>query len=64
MIAELEDPEYGTIRQIGVAPKFSETPGRVRKLAPRPGQHTEEVLLEVGYSKEEIARLTARGGGS
>jgi crotonobetainyl-CoA:carnitine CoA-transferase CaiB-like acyl-CoA transferase len=64
MIAELEDPEYGTIRQIGVAPKFSETPGRVRKLAPRPGQHTEEVLLEVGFSKEEIARLTARGGGS
>jgi crotonobetainyl-CoA:carnitine CoA-transferase CaiB-like acyl-CoA transferase len=60
MIAELEDPKYGTLRQIGVAPKFSETPGRVRKPAPQPGEHTEEVLLEAGYSAEEIARLTAR----
>jgi crotonobetainyl-CoA:carnitine CoA-transferase CaiB-like acyl-CoA transferase len=59
MIAELEDPKYGTIRQIGVAPKFSETPGRVRRPAPQPGEHTEEVLLEAGYSAEEIARLTA-----
>jgi crotonobetainyl-CoA:carnitine CoA-transferase CaiB-like acyl-CoA transferase len=60
MIAEMEDPQHGTIRQIGVAPKFSETPGCVRKLAPQPGQHTQEVLLEAGYSAEEIARLTAR----
>jgi crotonobetainyl-CoA:carnitine CoA-transferase CaiB-like acyl-CoA transferase len=59
MIAEIEDPTYGTIRQVGVAPKFSETPGAVRALAPRPGQHTEEVLLEVGYSVEEIARITS-----
>ena len=57
MIVEIEDPEYGTIRQIGVAPKFSETPGRVRALAPRPGQHTDEVLLELGYSTAEIAEL-------
>ncbi|MHC4422966.1 MAG: CaiB/BaiF CoA transferase family protein [Planctomycetota bacterium] len=59
MISELEHPEYGKIAQIGVAPKFSATPGRVRTLAPKPGEHTEEVLWEVGFSKEEIARLTA-----
>jgi crotonobetainyl-CoA:carnitine CoA-transferase CaiB-like acyl-CoA transferase len=58
MVAKLEHPEYGTIRQIGVAPKFSETPGQVRSLAPQPGQHTQEVLREAGYSAEEIARLT------
>jgi len=62
MIVETEHPEFGTIRQIGIAPKFSETPGRVRTLAPRPGEHTEEVLREIGYSGDEIARLTARGG--
>jgi len=58
MVAELSHPEYGTIRQIGVAPKLSDTPGRVRTLAPRPGEHTEEVLREAGYSPEEIAQLT------
>jgi crotonobetainyl-CoA:carnitine CoA-transferase CaiB-like acyl-CoA transferase len=59
MIAELEHPEYGKIPQIGVAPKFSATPGRVRTLAPKPGQHTEEVLREAGFSEQEIHRLTA-----
>jgi alpha-methylacyl-CoA racemase len=43
-----------------VAPKFSATPGRVRTPAPKPGQHTEEVLREAGFSTEEIARLTAQ----
>jgi crotonobetainyl-CoA:carnitine CoA-transferase CaiB-like acyl-CoA transferase len=62
MVAELEDPEFGTIRQVGVAPKFSETPGQVRTRAPRPGQHTQEVLREAGYSEEEITALTAPGG--
>lgn len=61
MVVELEHPDYGTIPQIGVAPKFSETPGRVRTPAPRPGQHTEEVLREIGYTPEEIADLTTRG---
>jgi crotonobetainyl-CoA:carnitine CoA-transferase CaiB-like acyl-CoA transferase len=60
MIAELEHPEYGTIPQIGVAPKLSATPGQVRTPAPRPGEHTEEVLREAGFSAEEIARLTRR----
>ena len=61
MITTLEHPEYGPIPQIGVAPKFSETPGRVRTLAPQPGEHTEEVLREAGLSEEEIARITAVG---
>jgi len=39
-VVEFEHPEHGTIRQIGIAPKFSETPGSVRKPAPRPrGAH-------------------------
>jgi crotonobetainyl-CoA:carnitine CoA-transferase CaiB-like acyl-CoA transferase len=61
MVVEVEHPEYGPIPQIGVAPKFSETPGRVRTLAPRPGQHTEEVLREAGLSDDEIARLKRTG---
>ncbi len=57
MIVEVEHPEQGEIAQIGVAPKFSLTPGRVRTAAPTPGQHTEEVLREVGLRDDEIARF-------
>jgi crotonobetainyl-CoA:carnitine CoA-transferase CaiB-like acyl-CoA transferase len=59
MIVEVEHPEHGRIPQIGIAPKFSDTPGRVRTPAPKPGEHSEEILREAGYSSEEIADLTA-----
>ena len=58
MLVEVEDPKFGTIPQIGIAPKFSATPGQVRRPVPRPGEHTEEVLREAGYSADDIARLT------
>ena len=59
MIAELEHPKFGPVRQVGVAAKLSETPGSLRTTAPRRGQHTEEVLQGLGYSKEHIAELRA-----
>jgi crotonobetainyl-CoA:carnitine CoA-transferase CaiB-like acyl-CoA transferase len=37
--------------------QFSGTPSRISSPAPELGQHTEEVLLEAGYSREEIARF-------
>jgi crotonobetainyl-CoA:carnitine CoA-transferase CaiB-like acyl-CoA transferase len=40
---------------------FSDTPARSSAVAPELGQHTEEVLLEVGYSWEDIARLQESG---
>ena len=41
--------------------KFSETPASVRRPAPRLGEHTEEVLTEIGYSRQEVARLREEG---
>ncbi|HEU4759452.1 MAG TPA: CaiB/BaiF CoA-transferase family protein, partial [Dehalococcoidia bacterium] len=61
MVAEVAHPEFGTVRQVGVGPKFSETPGSVRKTAPRRGEDTEEVLRAAGYAAEEIAALKAAG---
>jgi crotonobetainyl-CoA:carnitine CoA-transferase CaiB-like acyl-CoA transferase len=49
------------VKAIGLPIKFSETPGGVRTAAPVFGQHTREVLSELGYSDEEIDRLASLG---
>jgi crotonobetainyl-CoA:carnitine CoA-transferase CaiB-like acyl-CoA transferase len=61
MVVELEHPTVGKVQQVGVAAKLSETPGSVRSLAPGRGQHTEEVLLDLGYSRQQIRELRTEG---
>lgn len=61
MTAELADPMLGAVRQIGIGPKFGDTPGRVRSTAPQTGEHTDEVLRALGRSEEQIAQLRASG---
>ncbi len=41
----------------GIIPKLSVTPGAIRSAAPKLGEHTEEVLTGLGFSREEIAVL-------
>jgi CoA:oxalate CoA-transferase len=60
-VIEVEHPHLGTIRLPGLPVRLSETPGRVRSTAPELGQHTEEVLLPLGYSWEEMEGLRRRG---
>lgn len=61
MILELDHPKFGKVRQPGISVKLSQTPGSIRSFGPVLGQHTEEVLLELGYSKESIEELKKEG---
>jgi crotonobetainyl-CoA:carnitine CoA-transferase CaiB-like acyl-CoA transferase len=45
-VVEVDDPEVGRIRHVGSLLEFSATPGSVAGTAPRPGEHTDEVLRE------------------
>lgn len=49
------------VLQPGPAPRFTRTPGGVRRPPPRPGEHTAEVLEEWGFTREEIGKLLAAG---
>jgi crotonobetainyl-CoA:carnitine CoA-transferase CaiB-like acyl-CoA transferase len=58
---EYDHPTQGRIKQIANPVIMSKTPADVRRPAPEFGQHTEEVLLEYGYTWEDIARLKDEG---
>ena len=57
MMVEMDHPVEGTIRGLGIPMKLSGTPGTIRRAAPLLGEHNEEVLEEVGLSRDEIAEL-------
>ncbi len=61
MLVDLEDPDLGTIHNIGIPVKLSATPGQIRTRAPMLGEHSAEVLLERGFSQSEVDELVADG---
>jgi len=57
MCVEIEHPKAGPIKVLGFPPKLSLTPGVIRKPSPVLGEHTNEILIEFGISKENILEL-------
>jgi crotonobetainyl-CoA:carnitine CoA-transferase CaiB-like acyl-CoA transferase len=60
MIVDAQHPVHGRVRQIGIAIKLSETPGTIRRAAPLPGEHTDDVLKDLGFGASDIASLRER----
>lgn len=60
-LQRVEHPQWGAVSAVGSPIRLSDTPARPGEAAPELGQHTEEVLLEIGYEWEEIAALREKG---
>ncbi len=61
-ILELDDPQLGLTKMVGVVPKFSETPGAVEHAGPTLGEHNSHIYGSwLGFSEERISDLKGRG---
>ena len=61
MVVDTAHATLGAVRTLGPPVKFSDTPAAVTRAAPVLGQHTDEVLRELGYADGEIETLRADG---
>ena len=61
MIQHIDHPRCGSIKQLGFPVKFSRAEMDRKEPPPSLGEHTEEILGHLGYSKEEVLRLKSEG---
>jgi crotonobetainyl-CoA:carnitine CoA-transferase CaiB-like acyl-CoA transferase len=61
MTVEQEHPAWGVIRQVGIPFRLAATPATVRTPPPTLGQDTDAILAELGFDRDAIADLRARG---
>src|SRR5207247_2488298 len=61
LVTEVDQPGYGQAKMLAFPVRASATPATIRRPAPRLGEHTAEVLGELGLARAEIGRLAASG---
>jgi len=61
MVKEVVSRWQGRQRLVGQPVQLERTPSTIARAAPRRGEHTEEILAEIGVGTEEIARMKAAG---
>ncbi len=61
MVLLMDHPTEGPVKQLGFPIKFSQTPGHIRLPSPGYGEHTRQVLRELGYSNQKIEALEKSG---
>jgi len=61
MLLEMDHPTVGKMKTLGFPAKLSRTPGHLELPPPLKGQHTEEVLKDLGYSPQDIDTMRKEG---
>jgi len=61
MIVQIEHPDSGLLKMAGLPVKLSETPGSVRRYPPNLGEHSVEILKELGFAENRINELVDKG---
>ncbi len=61
MIVDVPHPELGSLKVPGIVPKLSKTPGQIKWLGPKIGEHNNQVLKEIGLTDEQIEQLYKKG---
>ena len=61
-IIDIDDPELGKTKMLGIVPKFSETPGAVNHAGPNVGEHNQHIYGSwLGLDEGELAEMTGQG---
>ncbi|MDP2255990.1 MAG: CoA transferase, partial [Polaromonas sp.] len=61
MVKDVVSTHLGAQRLVGQPMQLERTPSTIARAAPRRGEHTEEVLGELGLSREDLARMKSTG---
>ena len=58
---DVEHPNAGSIKLLSTPVQFSDNPASLRTTCPELGQHNEEIILELGYTWDDIAQFKDQG---